>query len=523
MMLYKTLYTTGEKLDLEKLDVDRRQHRITTKPDVKLTISQDKGLGDGFRLTISKHHRIEIVHDHERGLDYAFELLASMSPSLTTGLYENMPDFAIRGIIEGFYGPPWSHEDRLDVMVFSQKMRLNAYFYAPKDDLWHRDLWREPYPADARDRLLELVRAAKAHHVDFYFCISPGKDFDYTDETDEKTLHAKIDSLVDHGVRHFALLLDDIDYDLDERSQRLFQRPGLAHAHISNQLHRHLKQTAPDHHLVMCPTEYWQNWDTPYRQDLREHLDGDIAVFWTGFSTIAEYIPDHDGFNAKKWFGHPLILWDNYPVNDVEPYRLFLGPLRNRGPLLGHSHLGMVSNPMVEWHPSKIAIHTMAAYMWDAARYDPDAAHADALKAMLGDHQDRLDDLKVFTDENSLSLISYDKTAADEAVEALDMDCLERYFKKTGHAFARLKASAFDRAFLTQVRPWLERFDRDASLFQKIRTGKVGDDDLAKLKAEKHALGSNIIVKLCMRLGLVEGPVHPKIRPNHWDLPEQEK
>lgn len=521
-MLYKTLYTVGDTLELESLDVDRPQRRITAKPDVAVTIKQVKGLGDGFRLTISKHHRIDIVHEHERGLDYAFELLESMSPCLTTGLYENIPDFAIRGIIEGFYGPPWSHEDRLDVMIFSQKMRLNAYFYAPKDDPWHRDRWREPYPKDALARLLELVQAAQTHQVDFYFCISPGKDFDYANQSDEKMLHAKIDSLVQHGVRHFALLLDDIDYALDTESQRLFKRPGLAHAHVSNQLHRHLDQTVLDHHLVMCPTEYWQNWDTPYRQDLREHLDDDIAVFWTGYSTIAEYIPDHDGFNARQWFGRPLVLWDNYPVNDVEPYRLFLGPLRNRGPKLGLSHLGMVSNPMVEWHPSKIAIHTMAAYMWDASRYDPEHAHANALKFLLGDRQDLFDDLNVFATENRPSLISYDKTAADDAVDALDMDRLEQYFTETKLAFDRLKTSAFDQAFLEQTRPWFDRFDRDARLFHKIRSGTAGDADVVSLKAEKHALGSNIIMKLCIRLGLVEGPVHPKIRPNHWDLPEEE-
>ena len=34
------------------------------------------------------------------------------------------PAFQIRGVIEGFYGPPWSHEDRLDMLRFEGQHRL---------------------------------------------------------------------------------------------------------------------------------------------------------------------------------------------------------------------------------------------------------------------------------------------------------------------------------------------------------------------------------------------------------------
>ena len=55
--------------------------------------------------------------------------------------------FAVRGIVEGFYGEPWSHSARLDAIGFLAPRGLNAYVYAPKDDAKHRADWRVPNDA----------------------------------------------------------------------------------------------------------------------------------------------------------------------------------------------------------------------------------------------------------------------------------------------------------------------------------------------------------------------------------------
>ena len=54
----------------------------------------------------------------------------------------------VRGVIEGFYGTPWTHEERLDLIRFCGAHGLNTWVHAPKDDACHRKLWREPYPDD---------------------------------------------------------------------------------------------------------------------------------------------------------------------------------------------------------------------------------------------------------------------------------------------------------------------------------------------------------------------------------------
>ena len=86
---------------------------------------------------------------------------------------------AVRGVIEGFYGPPWSHDARLALVDFLAARQMNAYVYAPKSDPKHREAWRDPYePADAR-RFAELTARCRAVGVRFGFAVSPGLDIDY--------------------------------------------------------------------------------------------------------------------------------------------------------------------------------------------------------------------------------------------------------------------------------------------------------------------------------------------------------
>jgi hyaluronoglucosaminidase len=81
-------------------------------------------------------------------------------------------------------------------------------------------------------------------------------------------------------------------------------------------------------------------------------------------------------------FGHDLLLWDNYPANDFEVGRLFLGPLRGRDPLLAEGRLrGIVANAMVQAIPSKLALATVADWARDPQIYDPYVSFERALHA----------------------------------------------------------------------------------------------------------------------------------------------
>ena len=66
----------------------------------------------------------------------------------------------ISGVIEGFYGRPWTEAQRIEMMDWIAAAGMNLYVYAPKDDVKLRARWREPY-TDAE--MAALARGSIKH------------------------------------------------------------------------------------------------------------------------------------------------------------------------------------------------------------------------------------------------------------------------------------------------------------------------------------------------------------------------
>jgi len=271
----------------------------------------------------------------------------------------------VRGIIEGFYGPPWSHEERLDLLTFCGRHGLDTWVHAPKDDPYHRKLWREPYPDDELARFAELVGHAERHAVDFAWAIAPGLSIRAGDEAELEALEAKREQLRGAGVRTFQLLWDDIEPDFIGAAEQ---------AEISNRF-------AGGEPLVVCPMGYAGAGRTPYRDAFGSALDPQIVVYWTGPEVVPAAITRTELDSAAAAFAHELLLWDNYPTNDFAPERLYLGPLLGRDAELAGGRLaGLVANGMVQAVPSKLAFATIADYARDPAAYDAVRSYERALQ-----------------------------------------------------------------------------------------------------------------------------------------------
>ncbi|MHB1307409.1 MAG: beta-N-acetylglucosaminidase domain-containing protein, partial [Limisphaerales bacterium] len=52
----------------------------------------------------------------------------------------NVPNNFLSGVVEGFYGRPWNPSQRRQLFEWLRIAGLNAYLYAPKDDIKHRAL-----------------------------------------------------------------------------------------------------------------------------------------------------------------------------------------------------------------------------------------------------------------------------------------------------------------------------------------------------------------------------------------------
>lgn len=125
-------------------------------------------------------------------------------------LYES-PQMSIRGVIEGFYGKPWSDQARKDLFKFMGQHRMNTYIYSPKDDKYLRENWREAYPQDKLNEIKSLVDEANKNHVEFVYALSPGNDITYSNEADYQATIKKFDQLRSIGVKQFYIALDDIE------------------------------------------------------------------------------------------------------------------------------------------------------------------------------------------------------------------------------------------------------------------------------------------------------------------------
>ena len=288
-------------------------------------------------------------------------------------------------MIEGFYGEPWSHEERLEMIRFAGRAGLNTWVHAPKDDPYHRARWRAPYPDEQLGQLAELVVEAASHGVDFAYAIAPGLDIQYTSDAELQTLVTKCEQVRSVGVTSFQLLWDDIDHQLnypeDEARYGGAERPsGAAQCELSNAFREALTQPGP---LVVCPMGYAGTGDSEYRRSFSPGLHPEIVVYWTGPEVVSLGITREELDAAVARFrDHTLLLWDNYPVNDFIPSRLFLGPLVGRDPRLADGKcLGLVANAMAEAIPSKLALATVADWTRDPPGYDAIASYERALRA----------------------------------------------------------------------------------------------------------------------------------------------
>lgn len=297
------------------------------------------------------------------------------------------------GVVEGFYGPPWRHDERLALLDAAPALGLDTYLYAPKDDPWHRERWRDPYPAAELARLGELAARAAAAGVAFVWSVAPGLSMRYSDDAEHAALAAKAEQVRGAGVRDVWLLFDDVPYDLPHAEDVAAYGPGQAgsgraHGEAAARFRDAFLQphgiSAP---MTVCPTDYAGCGRSPYRDALAGTLPADARVLWTGRDIVVGEVTRDDVLAAAAAFGRRVVLWDNFPVNDFDRTRLFLGPLTGRPDDVDGLPLdGVVANAMIEALPSRLPLATVGAWARDPAAYDPERAAADALASVAGRH-----------------------------------------------------------------------------------------------------------------------------------------
>ena len=387
----------------------------------------------------------------DRGLYYGVQtLLGIMSQGkLEACTITDWPDVKHRGVVEGFYGTPWSHEHRLRQLDFYGRHKMNVYIYGPKDDPYHRDHWREPYPDTEAARIRELVDRAKARGVHFYWAIHPGIDIKWTD-ADRDALVAKLEKMYDLGVRAFAVFFDDI---WGEGTKADKQAALLNYVDDNFIAKKH--DVAP---LIMCPTEYnrsWANDKGGYLRTLGTEMNKDVEIMWTG-NTVVHCIDKE----SMQWINQRIdrkgYIWWNFPVSDYVRDHILLGPTYGNGLDIASDISGFVSNPMQHAEASKIALYGVADYTWNMRAYDYQKDWEAALAEILPNEKEALRTFALYNKALGPNGHGFAREEGDElkdlAAKALTLD--DNALKEIGTKCRQL-AIASDILLADKTNPWL--------------------------------------------------------------------
>lgn len=291
----------------------------------------------------------------------------------------NTSPFQHRGVIEGFYGTPWAHEDRLHAIRELGACGMNRYVYAPKDDPLHRARWREPYPEEFLRRFSELLDAGARAGVEVGFAISPGLSIRYSAPDDVRALCEKLARFRALGVRFFGLCLDDVPSALAHAEDRAaFGSLAAAHVALAHALRGRLGEQAT---LWLVPTDYLGSEATDYLEELGLRLAPEIEVGWTGRTVCSPTIELSEARARAATLRRRLLVWDNVPVSDG-PMRamLHLPPYVGRAPELASAVSGVLLNPMQHARASLVTLRCAAAWLADP-RCDAEAAWERAVAA----------------------------------------------------------------------------------------------------------------------------------------------
>jgi hypothetical protein len=251
------------------------------------------------------------------------------------------------GVIEGYYGKPWSWDMREDQASFLKPRGYDFYLYAPKADEFLRKRWREDHPRAEADHLAHMAAHCAGLGMRFGVGLSPYEAWNDFGPEAQADMARKLAFFDAAGVTDLAILFDDMKGE----------QADLAQAQI--RMTHWIAERTKASRLIVCPTVYTDDpmlervfGPTPpsYLTDLGAGLDRKIEIFWTGEEVCSrEYSPGHLAEVTERLRRKPT-LWDNYPVNDgpaMSPY-LYIRAFTGRPASIGRHLAGHAVNPSLQ-------------------------------------------------------------------------------------------------------------------------------------------------------------------------------
>ncbi len=323
---------------------------------------------------------------------------------------------AWRGIVEGPYGRPWDHGQRLRTLRWMPSHGFNAYVHAPKEDPYQRSTWREPYPAGQQAEFAREIQLARRRGVSWIANISPAlpllpsvpppgrvpsRDLCFSCPADLRAVMDKLEPFYRAGARTFMVSFDDVSKVMSHPQDLVAfgagdEAFGRANGTFLTRLHRAYASRGPGVRLLTVGADYQGTGDTAYLRGLRATLSRQVEVMWTGTNIPSEHWTAADARAYGARIGRRPLVWDNWTNNDtsgnysseVGTARIFLGPYQRRADTAG-AVSGFFFNPMNEADLNMLPLATAGDWMRAPARFSGRASWLREITRLAGGSRSR--------------------------------------------------------------------------------------------------------------------------------------
>ncbi|MEG1685407.1 MAG: beta-N-acetylglucosaminidase domain-containing protein [Bacteroides sp.] len=346
---------------------------------------------DPYLLQINSNHAkgdVLILGDHTGSAYYGMATLEQVleqvsNRQISKVTFEDYAYTQYRGIVEGFYGHPYTVENRLSLMDYCKRYKMNMFVYGPKADPFHAGKWRDDYPTTlteherymgliTQEDIRRIAAKAKACNVDFVWSIHPALEggsinFNDLDPGVVDIMH-KFNQLYQLGVRDFGVSVDDMNGHpssqatlADKVQRKLYEKYNVNGASAE-------AKVGP---LLFVPTQYALNYGTSALPAFK-NIHKDVLVAFTGYDCFSN-IRGSACDRMAELIGRNPIMWWNNPVNDDYDEFLYMHGLTARWTIEDRNPIpslhGLILNPMNQGQASKIALFGAADYSWNPSKF----------------------------------------------------------------------------------------------------------------------------------------------------------
>ena len=488
--------------DLMAYSVDRSVFNLENVYDRHILCVAARGFFENNHSDVIKNEYKTQILVLGENTDAVFCGLASLEQIMDQGINHSViicdwAEVKHRGVIEGYYGVPYSAEVTKDLFRFMAKYKLNTYMYGAKSDPYHSRYWSEPYPTSitpeqekvgylTQEMMKDITSVAKECKVDFIWAIHPGKAFADPENKDIiQQIMGKFESMYELGVRQFGVFVDDVGVPSDTKVLKLcadnlaalqnaidqkWNRPGVSPADTVKP-------------LQYVPQLYAYSWvDEEKAKAFFETLKPvpeKVDIYITG-ANVWSVPNNYDIAKVNGWLGKRTSWWWNYLCNDSDVTKLFIADaytnFRDETHIFSTSSLeenlagtnSIIVNPMQQGMLSRIGLFSTADYTWNTSAFNNYRSWEAAVRsvgssALLADLSEDLFNiipaLRYYDNDKFEYLVTRYKQSVEKGKPAPGSLIAE--LKKVNASCARieknlvLSSKLSDALFYRDISPWL--------------------------------------------------------------------